>query len=309
MGTSHYTHPGGSTTAIAPSTYAYPPDHLLLDFFRMPVVEPYAISEPLATAGKINLNTQIAPFTYITRNTGMRAVLKSVMITALNPTANNFIGVYKLGYQNPSTTAQLSTSTRYPIDLNNTLAMLYPSSPDSNGNGLTAFPEFSRTTNTATAPNFFISPSQICDLPLVPLGSSTGTITTLSGGQVSLTGLGTFWAANRLTGDNSLERPYSLIYPRVTTQSNTFTIHVRAQSLQKIPSAIEPPTTWTEGTDQVTGEYRGSFTVEKYFDPSSATITDSSSAIQNDAADATIPSSAAIRGALWRTLYDKRFGQ
>jgi hypothetical protein len=32
----------------------------------MPVVEPYAISEPLSVAGRVNLNYQIVPFTNIT---------------------------------------------------------------------------------------------------------------------------------------------------------------------------------------------------------------------------------------------------
>ena len=68
--------------------YTTPPDHCLLDLFWMPSVQPYPISQPFATAGKINLNYQIAPFTYIERSTGMRAVLKSVKITALDPTLN-----------------------------------------------------------------------------------------------------------------------------------------------------------------------------------------------------------------------------
>jgi hypothetical protein len=38
----------------------------------MPVVEPYSISVPLATSGKVNLNCQIAPFTYIRRDTALR---------------------------------------------------------------------------------------------------------------------------------------------------------------------------------------------------------------------------------------------
>ncbi len=36
-------------------------DYLLLDLFSMPVVEPYPISEPLSTAGRINMNYQIVP--------------------------------------------------------------------------------------------------------------------------------------------------------------------------------------------------------------------------------------------------------
>jgi uncharacterized protein (TIGR02600 family) len=305
-----YVHPGG----ISPSSATVPPDHWLLDFFRMPVVEPYSISEPLATSGKINLNTQIAPFTYITRTTGMNAVLKSVMITALNTTYGTN---YKQGYIN--TSSNQGWTTRFAIDLSsstanagNTLNTINTATPDGN-----LFPEFNRKSYTWTAPNFFISPSQICDVPLVPLGASGSPAYTVAT-------LNSFWAGNSLTGDNSLERPYSLIYPRVTTQSNTFTVHVRAQSLQKVPAGLEAPATWTEGLDQVAGEYRGSFTVEKYFDPSYAVVTDSNGNVLSDAQE-TSSTDAAVRGdnnnggaagggalvhgALWRLLSSKRFGQ
>ncbi len=57
--------------------FASNPDYLMLDYFWMPVVEPYAISEPLSTAGKINMNFQIVPFTYIERSTGLYAVLET----------------------------------------------------------------------------------------------------------------------------------------------------------------------------------------------------------------------------------------
>ncbi|MEI6536174.1 MAG: Verru_Chthon cassette protein A, partial [Verrucomicrobiaceae bacterium] len=50
---------------------ASPKDHLIMDLFWMPVIEPYAISEPFSTAGKINLNYAIAPFSYIRRATGL----------------------------------------------------------------------------------------------------------------------------------------------------------------------------------------------------------------------------------------------
>jgi hypothetical protein len=197
-----------------------------------------------------------------------------------------------------------------------------------NSNGYDAFPEFNRPTHTVAAPNFFVSPSQICDLPLIPLGSSiTGVnaITGLPSNITSLTGaagLGAFWSANSMTGSNSLDRPYSLIYPRVTTQSNTFTVHVRAQSLQKVSSKVGAPTKWTEGTDQITGEYRGSFTVEKYFDPNNATLYSPSQGVLSDSGDAAIPADAQVQGApvtvggnttvqsaFWRLLYNKRFSQ
>jgi uncharacterized protein (TIGR02600 family) len=306
-----YAHPGG----LNPGSSTTPPDHMLLDFFRMPVVEPYSISEPLATSGKINLNTQIAPFTYITRTTGMNAVLKSVMVTALSTTYGNN---YKQGYTN--TASNQGWTTRFAIDLsssttnpNNTLNTINTTSPDS----VNYFPEFNRKSYSWLLPNFFISPSQICDVPLVPLNAAGSPAYTMAS-------LNAFWSSNSLTGDNSLERPYSLIYPRVTTQSNTFTVHVRAQSLQKVPASLEAPTTWTEGLDQIASEYRGSFTVEKYFDPSYAVITNSSGSVLGDSAEASTPDAAVrgddndgsatgnnalVHGALWRLLSSKRFGQ
>lgn len=311
-----YTHPGNN--GATSTGYSTIPDHLLLDLFRMPVVEPYGISEPLATAGQVNLNTQIAPFTYISRTTGLRAVLKSVMITALNPAAlgtngTQFIQQYKGTYDPGSgfnDANNFNINDRYPIDLTNTTALMYPATADTNTNGQTAFPEFTRTTHTPAAPNFFVSASQICDLPLIPLQSTP--ITTLSGSS----GLAGFWATNQMTGDNSLERPYSQIYPRVTTRSNTFMVHVRAQSLQvtkaDMASWTSSQATWTEGTDLVTGEYRGSFTIEKYFDPNNATITASGGATTlTDANDGTLSSytDPAVRGAKWRLLDSKRVGQ
>ena len=168
---SSYTHPGNAT----PQTQV--PDHLLLDLFWMPVVEPYGISEPFTTAGKINLNTQIAPFTYITRTTGLNGVLKSVMLTAISPggTAssppgtNPFAGNYKSAY-NPGNGPQPNATTRYPIDTAGTISQLTVASPDSTS----AYPEFSRTSHTTTNPNFFVSASQICDLPLIPTGYTGG---------------------------------------------------------------------------------------------------------------------------------------
>ena len=113
-----------------------------------------------------------------------------------------------------------------------------------------------------------------------------------------------------MTGDNSLERPYSLIYPRVTTKSNIFTVHVVAQSLKKI--ATDPnQAVWNEGKDLVTSEYHGAYTIEKYFDPNSDDITtDSAGKVQSLASqDATISTSAAVRNTKWRLLGVKRFGQ
>jgi uncharacterized protein (TIGR02600 family) len=288
-----YLHPGNALPA------SVVPDHLLLDLFWMPVVEPYGISEPFATSGKINLNYQIQPFTYITRSTGLNAVLKAVMITALNPSTsgtNDYKFVSKPSYKSDyGDTQKPASATRYPIDATQTIQQLYPSTADFNATS--NFPEFSRGTHTATNPNFFVSASQICDLPLIPLGYTPAT-------------LGTFWSANSLTGDNSLERPYSMIYPRVTTKSNIFTVHVLAQSLKKLVHDANQ-NTWNEGIDQVTSEYHGAFTIEKYFDPNTDDITDASGNVQvasNDGS-ASFPATAAVRATKWRLLASKRFGQ
>jgi hypothetical protein len=263
-------HPGGADPKI--------PDHLILDLFWMPVVEPYVISEPLASSGKINLNYQIAPFTYIKRDTGMRAVLKSTMITALPSDNSTFVKNISTG--GPGVNA--GVQTRWAINMDETLKQ---------------FDErFARTTHSAALPNFFVSASEICDVPLIPDNGTTAE------------GIQGFWQTHQLTGDNSLERPYAMIYPRVTTQSNTFTVHVRAQSLVK--STADPAqNTWKENRDQVTGEYRGSFIIEKYFDPNEANILDASGGVQPDASDQNVAATSAIRGTRWRLVGTKQFGQ
>jgi hypothetical protein len=286
-----YTHPGNAS----PGTSL--PDHLLLDLFWMPVVEPYGISEPFATSGKINLNYPIAPFSYITRKTGLDAVLKSVMITALNP--NGGAGSFSQSYKAPLVSggspnvSNPTVTTRYPIDPDETLNQLMTTSTS-------VYPVFTRGAHLVESPNFFVSASQICDLPLIPVGYTSGN-------------LSSFWAANSMTGDNSLERPYSLIYPRVTTKSNIYTVHVIAQSLRQTPADLQNGL-WTENVDQVTSEYRGAFTIEKHYDPNSSdlsNITSTGQAAWPASSDGNISSdpTVAIRGEKWRVLGVKQFGQ
>ncbi|MEI9896337.1 MAG: hypothetical protein WDN28_21350 [Chthoniobacter sp.] len=64
-----------------------PRDLLLLDLFWMPVAQPYAISEPFSTAGKVNMNYDILPFRYIKRRTALNAVLADARVTAIPPLA------------------------------------------------------------------------------------------------------------------------------------------------------------------------------------------------------------------------------
>ena len=83
----------------------------------------------------------------------------------------------------------------------------------------------------------------------------------------------TFWSAtNSLTGDNSRERTYTTLQPRLTTKSNTFTVHYRVQVLKKVPGTSANQ--WVEGKDIVASEARGSTLIERYVDPNDPDIPD-----------------------------------
>lgn len=204
-----------------------PADHLLLDLFWMPVVEPYAISDRFSTSGKINLNYQILPFTYIERSTGLRALLKSEKITAI---PNTKVASYK--------GAAPTDLFRKDIDAVQTLS------------------QFQGRFNTG---GIFRSASEICDLHIVPAGQTVA-------------GMPAFWTNNALTGDNSRERIYTTLYPRLTARSNTYTVHFRVQALRKAPGSVAG--TWTEGRDLVAGEYRGATTIERFINASNPNIPD-----------------------------------
>jgi uncharacterized protein (TIGR02600 family) len=241
-------------------SYANPPgpkDYLLLDLFHMPVVEPYAISEPFSTSGKINMNYQIVPFTYITRSTGVRAVLGSELVARIHgnaalPLSNNKVNYYK---GNPQWDGNMtppggSESTRLPLNLS-----------DANGS-LRQFKEkFDRG-------EIFKSASEICDIFLVPRDPSNQTLYT---NWTSDTAANQAWygADFALVGDNSRERPYANIYPRLTTKSNTYTVHYYVQSLKNTNS---DPTRWDESRGAILGEYRGSTTIERFIDPANSLI-------------------------------------
>jgi uncharacterized protein (TIGR02600 family) len=240
--------PDPDGTALAPGSHPgakSPKDHLLLDLFSMPVVEPYAISDPFSTAGKVNMNYQIVPFTYISRETAIDAVLRSEQILAVpSSDAKN--------YKNGPTA---NPNRRYLLDLT-----------DNNGT-LVGFQNMFNTgatdgTGTMAGGDIFRSASQICDVWLVPQGQSYA-------------GMQAFWkdpSLASLTGDNSRERPYANLYARLTTKSNTYTVHYRVQTLKKLKTT--GVTQWVEGTDLITGEYRGSSTLERYLDTSNTNIPD-----------------------------------
>jgi uncharacterized protein (TIGR02600 family) len=234
-----------------------------MDLFWMPVVEPYAISDRFSTEGKINMNYQILPFTYIQRNTGLQALLKSELVTAIpnltgTPTVNN-VFTYKA-----STSPYQAYQFRLPIQMGPTLAQF---------------------NNKFATGDIFKSASEICDLHMVP-GTPPSTVpagsyadakipTTLTATSTDAainTAMTTFWTANALTGENLRERIYTTLYPRLTTKSNTYTVHFRVQALKK--TNLSTLGTWTENQDIVTGEYRGSTTIERFIDANNTSIPD-----------------------------------
>lgn len=225
---------------VDPSNYAASPhkpsDHLMLDLFWMPVVEPYAISSRFSTAGKVNMNYQIAPFTYIERSTGIRAVLKSEKLTAI---ANSSIGNYKSG-------TVTGPDIRLEIDVNATTAA---AKKDADIETLKQF------SDKFAKGEIFKSASEICDIHIVPVDESVATMSDTAAG---------FWHNHALTGDNLREKIYTTLYPRLTTKSNTYTVHYRVQALKKVPGTNA--TQWVENRDRIVSEYRGSSLVERYID-------------------------------------------
>ena len=239
------THPGADISTG-------PPDHLMLDLFTVPVVEPYAISEPFSTAGKVNLNYVIAPFgyakgdtgsnigtnnqtrSYIRRDTALRGVLKSEFICAI-PTGTTDGG----HTENPLSEG---TNFYYPVNSIRTLEAVETRLKAKDGQ----YP-------------LFRSASEICTVDLYPYldpNSATSTVTDWN----------TFWnTTNGLTGDNLRERPYAHIYPKLTTKSNVYTVHMRCQSIRKSPNSKAGE--FNPKLDTISGEYRGSATIERFIDP------------------------------------------
>ncbi|XHR30505.1 MAG: Verru_Chthon cassette protein A [Chthoniobacteraceae bacterium] len=210
-----------------------PPDYLFLDLFWMPAVEPYPISEEFSTAGKINLNYKIMPFSYINRKTGLYALLKSTSITAMD---NSLVANYKSHYK---VREMADSQTRYPIDPAETLKRFDSDVFDSG--------------------SIFRSAAEICSMWMVPKGSNSGSVIS-------------FWNNKLLTSDTAREQPYDHLYSRVTTTSNTYTVHWRVQALQKVPSTAAEK--WDEAKDRITAELRGSTLIERYIDPNRTDIPD-----------------------------------
>ena len=254
-------HPGAQTTSA-------PADHLLLDLFNLPVVEPYAISEPFSTGGKVNLNYVLAPFgyakgdpgrrknignnvivtkdrSYIRRDTALRGVFKSVKIMAVPTEQENAA--------HRDDPVAVNTAFHFDIDSERTLDAFEARFKDKD-RGL------------------FRSASEICDIDLYPMPNGAGGPT-----APAVTDWTPFWEGTGAgtfaqTGDNMRERPYAHIYPRVTTKSNVFTIHMRCQAVKKVPGT--EPDKFDAKKDKILGEYRGQATVERFIDPNDPELKD-----------------------------------
>ncbi len=232
--------------------FSFPRDHLFLDLFWMPVTEPYAISEPFSTAGKINMNYEIMPFRYIKRRTGIRAVLDSIHILAIPEIAlarhphNCIKGGRDQAYRQ---------SVRYGISTN---------TEDGTLRG------FEKRFEEG---DVFRSASEICDIQLVPEKFQRPQFpypeTKVKATYDTMT---KWWRQFRATGDNAREAPYNHIFPRLTTQSNVFQVHYRVQLLKN--PRDQAPDQWSEQLGAVLGEYRGSTLLERYIDPNDPAIPD-----------------------------------
>ncbi len=222
-----------------------PPDHYLLDYFWMPVVEPWAVSERFSTAGKINLNYEIAPFSYIKRETPIYALLNTEVIPAtpsISGPGSPSLATWQIGYGKASGTDMRPAGSIVAERECNVVQTLAAIKAERGGNAL------------------FSSASQLTEIPLIPKGVNNS----LTNGPTAAT-IETFWNNNRMTGDNMRELPYNNVYSRVTTKSNTYTVHYQVQVLKKIRGS--DPTIWDETKDKFLSELRGQTLIERYLDP------------------------------------------
>lgn len=216
------------------------PDHLLLDFFWMPVVDPYAISEPFSTAGKINMNYAIAPFSYIKRATGIVALLRAEKLFAVPNSA-------AAGIKNRQVNAPWPGDARLEISNQETLK------------------QFQAKFDTG---EIFKSATEICDIHIVPTS-----VTLDATGSDADAKMKTFWTTHALTGENVRERPYANLIGRLTTKSNTFTVHYKVQVLRQRTGSPDFAL-WEDGKDTVVSEHRGSTILERYIDPNDPDLPD-----------------------------------
>ena len=254
----HESHPGAGQEKGG----ANPPDHALMDLFWMPVVEPYAISEPLSTAGKVNMNYQMAPFLHIDRNTALRGLMRSefmsILPTRFHPDYKHRWGV---GHRE---------NGEFVLQLRSLRSVIHEPG---------VFQQFDERFNEGE--DLFKSATEICEIHLpavevadlygLPNRASSGIPTNSPEDMES----GRFWDLMALTGDNARERPYTNLQQRLTTKSNTFKVHYRAQVIKQSRRESDSEYgVWRPELDTVQAEYRGSSIVERFVDPNHPDLPD-----------------------------------
>jgi hypothetical protein len=208
------------------------PDHLVADFFRMPVVKPstavdwsdpeaaWKPSDAFSTEGRLNMNCALVPFDHVRRTTALHALFKAQKILAIPDEAG---AVYKTGAG--------ARAWRRHIDADETLR---------------------QWESRFASGDVFHTTSEIAEQWLVPEG-------------VTLETTPAFWARHRLTGDNSKERPYANIYPHLTTKSLTYELHVVAEPILKAEGT--PDDTFVPGTDALGPRVRQTIIINGRVDP------------------------------------------
>lgn len=82
-----------------------------------------------------------------------------------------------------------------------------------------------------------------------------------------------FWSQHALTGDNVRERPYANLHALLTTKSNSFTVFVRAESIEKAEGSA--PDVFSPGEDTITESWSGRGRVERFLDLQDPALVDS----------------------------------
>jgi hypothetical protein len=241
------------------------------------------------------MNYEIVPFGgYIHRSTAVHAVLKSTRITAIAtkfndagagspygyPTAATYQGDYSfphlkaIGVNRFDTPSQFNVpnySIRYGINLQATI-------DDADSAFQVRFKQLK---------DIFRSASEICNVFLVPEEVPGSVYVPTSVAPAPPTDalpsdMETWWSNFKLTGDNGRENPYNQIYPRLTTKSNDFQVHMRVQVLSQDPTDRAAGNFDSPGGDSIVGEFRGSAIVERYLDPNQTGLPDFATTFPND---------------------------
>jgi uncharacterized protein (TIGR02600 family) len=250
----------GQATVDHPG-FGSPPDHLWLEFFWTPVTQPWPMSTDFATEGKVNLNHQLMPFTWVQRATALHGALKGVRIPAIPTVALDDQGDSAKGRADGSA---LEATFRYEVDVEKTVSGL---------------------NQRLDGGDVFRTASEICEQFLVPKRIS-GHAYDGSGfspsdpANVQAADMTTWWNGSagdatdafEATGDNLRESPYAQLYPRLCTQSNVYCVHYRVQSLKQARGA--KANEWDDARDHVQAERRGSCVIERRLAPQATPLPD-----------------------------------